>query len=98
MKRRSFLYTGAVAAAPVSAQRTPASRKNLLMHVGGDYHSVAGPGITSRENLDFNLRYGVKHLTIQLRNRWDLAEMQKMRDACDARGVVLEAIRMDTDY
>src|ERR1041384_4221875 len=98
MKRRSFLYTGAVAAAPVSAQRSPASRKNLLMHVGGDYHSVAGPGITSRENLDFNLRYGVPHLTIPLRNQWRLEELQKMKEDCERRNVTIEAIRMDADY
>jgi mannonate dehydratase len=103
MKRRSFLYTGAVAAAPVSAQRTPASRKNLLMHVGGDYHSVAGQGITSKQNLEYNLRHGVKHLTVQLRKRgrdggWDLDELKKMRDDCDQAGVTLEAIRMDADY
>ena len=36
------------------------------MHIGGDYHSVAGSGITSRENLQYNLRYGVKHLTVTL--------------------------------
>src|SRR5205823_5128618 len=72
--------------------------KNLLMHVGGDYHSVAGPGIASPQNLDFNLRYGVKHLTIQLRNRWNLDDLQKMRDDCDRRGVTIEAIRMDADY
>jgi hypothetical protein len=67
MKRRSFLLSGATAitAAPNATLAKPT--KNLLMHVGGDYHSVAGPSITSRENLDFNLRYGVRHLTIQLR-------------------------------
>ncbi|MEK7408427.1 MAG: mannonate dehydratase [Acidobacteriota bacterium] len=73
------------------------------MHVGGDYHSVAGPGIASRENLEYNLRYGVKHLTVQLRKRsqdggWDVDELMRMRDACDKNGVTLEAIRMDADY
>ncbi len=96
MKRRSFLLTPAAAAAQTPA--APAARKNLLMHVGGDYHSVAGPGITSPQNLDYNLRYGVKHLTIQLRNRWNLDELQKMRDDCGRRGVTIEAIRMDADY
>ncbi len=47
------------------------------MHVGGDYHSVAGSGISSKENLEYNLRYGVKHLTAQPSERaqdgsWDL--------------------------
>jgi mannonate dehydratase len=100
MKRRSFLFTGAVAAtpAPAAAQSARPPKKNLLMHVGGDYHSVAGPGIASKENLDFNLAYGVKHLTIQLRNRWNLDDLRKMRDDCDRRGVTIEAIRMDADY
>lgn len=98
MKRRSFLLTGA-ATATVSPQPASAKpKKNLLMHVGGDYHSVAGPGIVSRENLDFNLRYGVRHLTVQLRGAWSLDELQRMREACDARSVALEAIRMDSEY
>ena len=36
------------------------------MHVGGDYHYVAGgqgADITGKENLEFNLRHGAKHLT-----------------------------------
>lgn len=78
-------------------------RRNLLMHVGGDYHSVAGPGITSRENLEYNLRHGVRHLTVQMRPRtpeggWDADELKRMRDDCDRHGVVLEAIRMDPGY
>jgi len=98
MKRRSFLLTGA-AATTVRPKSTAAKpKKNLLMHVGGDYHSVAGPAITSRENLDYNLRYGVRHLTIQLRGDWNLDELMRMRDTCDARGVTFEAIRMDADY
>ena len=99
MKRRSFLITGAAAAAPAPAQTAAAKpRKNLRMHVGGDYHSVAGPGITSRQNLDYNLRYGVQHLTVQMHGRWSLDELRKMREACDARGVTLEAIRMEPEY
>lgn len=73
------------------------------MHVGGDYHSVAGAGISSKENLEYNLRYGVKHLTAQLRKRapnggWDVDELSAMRDACEKHGVTLEAIRMDPSY
>jgi mannonate dehydratase len=79
-----------------------APRKNTLMHVGGDYHAVAGPHITAKENLEYNLRHGVKHLTVQMRNRgdegWDLAELKKMKAACDEYGITLEAIRMDADY
>lgn len=86
-----------------SAQASRAPGKNTLMHVGGDYHSVAGPGITSKENLEYNLRHGVKHLTVQLRNRsrdegWDLDELKRMKADCDQYGITLEAIRMDADY
>jgi mannonate dehydratase len=76
------------------------------MHVGGDYHSVAGvPGadITAKENLEYNLRHGVKHLTAQVRGRdpdgaWDLEELKRMRENCDRQGVTFEAIRMDPEY
>jgi len=111
IKRRQFAGTlgamaaGIAAASPrnacAQAVRTP--RRNTLMHVGGDYHSVAGSGITSKENLEYNLRYGVRHLTAQVRQRaadggWDPEELRKMKDACDQSGVVFEAIRMDPDY
>jgi len=73
------------------------------MHVGGDYHSVAGSGITSTENLEYNLRYGVKHLTAQVSNKspesgWDLDELKRMKENCDKAGVTFEAIRMEPDY
>ena len=97
MRRRSFLLSAAAARA-AQAPAPGRLKKNLLIHVGGDYHSVAGPDITSRENLEFNLRYGVRSLTILLGGTWNLDELRKMRDACDARGVVLEAVRMDADY
>src|SRR6266566_1379267 len=107
--RRHFAGTlGAAAAALAAASprkagaqaaRTP--RQNTLMHVGGDYHSVAGSGITSKENLEYNLRYGVKHITAQLKRQdggWSLDELKKMKDDCDRYGVTFEAIRMDADY
>ena len=114
MKRREFgerLVHGAVAAgmagalvpgaAPAPAVRAP--KKNTRMHVGGDYHSVAGSGIGAKENLEYNLRYGVRHLTAQVRKRpggggWDADELKRMKDECDRAGVTLEAIRMDPDY
>ncbi len=73
------------------------------MRVGGDYHCVAGSGIASKENLEYSLRYGVRHLTAQLRKPanhagWDLDELKTMRDNCDKYGVTFEAIRMDPDY
>jgi len=108
MQRRGFAKTllgGAAGASARSLQAAPpgAPRKNAAMHVGGDYHSVAGGGITSRENLEYNLRHGVKHLTAQVRNTspdgaWDLDELKRMREDCEKHGVTLEAIRMDARY
>src|SRR5438128_11819502 len=88
---------GSSAPGTTSAQAARAPRRNTLMHVGGDYHSVAGSHITSKENLEYNLRYGVKHLTVLVRKRspdggWDLDELKKMKDDCDHYGVNLEAI------
>jgi mannonate dehydratase len=114
MKRREFgrglagsaIGIGAassLASGVASAQTPRRATKNALMHVGGDYHSVAGSNITSKENLEYNLRYGVKHLTAQVRKLspdggWDLDELKKMRDDCDKYGVTFEAIRMSADY
>ena len=58
---------------------------------------------SSKENLEYNLRHGVKYLTAQMRNRpqgggWDPDELKRMRDDCDRHGVLLEAIRMGADY
>jgi mannonate dehydratase len=101
MKRREFALLTGAAAAP--AQRPVKRQRNPLMHVGGDYHSVAGPGITSKENLEYNLRHGVRHLTAQIRAQpgaagWDSAELGRMKDDCDRHGVIFEAIRMAPDY
>ena len=78
------------------------SRNKTLMHVGGDYHSILGEDVTSKQNLEYNLRHGVRHLTAEIKNRagagWDLDELRKMRDKCEKYGVVLEAFRMDSDY
>ena len=116
MKRREFggkVMTGAVAAGiaglagsstgTASAQTARAPRKNTLMHVGGDYHSVAGPGITSKQNLEYNLRHGVRHITAQMRKSapdggWNTDELKKMKDDCERYAVTFEAIRMDSDY
>ena len=105
MKRREFggtLLAGAAVPGAVQAQQARGRKPNTRMHVGGDYHSVAGSGITSKENLEYNLRYGVKHLTAQVRKRpqggWDPDELNKMKEDCDRHGVIFEAIRMDSDY
>jgi mannonate dehydratase len=105
MNRRTFhsLATGALAAAAAPAQTTRTPRRNALMHVGGDYHSVAGATMTGRENLEYNLRYGVRHLTAKVTKLdssggWDFDELRTMRDNCDRMGVKLEAIRMEPTY
>jgi mannonate dehydratase len=119
IRRRDFgktLVGGAVGAGVASgvnpevalaqAGRPPKAKKNLLMHVGGDYHSVAGgPGadMTAKANLEYNLRHGVKHLTGQVRKAgldgaWDADELKRMKDNCDQAGMTFEAIRMDDDY
>src|SRR5215831_2302710 len=83
-----------------TAQQRP--RKNTLMHVGGDYHSIFGGDITSKQNLEYNLRHGVRYLTAEMKNRpgkgWDSDQLKRMKDNCDRYGVVLEAFRMDSDY
>ena len=38
-------------------------KKNLKMHVGADYHVIEGNNIISRENLNYNLRLGVTHIS-----------------------------------
>jgi len=94
----------------VSAQarssQGPTPRRNTLMHVGADYHYVAGGSgaeITGKANLEFNTRLGVRHLTAQVSRpgadgAWDPDELKRIRDNCDAAGVVFEAIRMDSEY
>ena len=69
------------------------------MHVGGDYHSVLGADITSKQNLEYNLRHGVRHLTAELKKgSWDVGELKRMKDNCHKSDVVLEAVRMNSDY
>lgn len=114
MRRREFgqkLASGAIAAGIAASTGETASaaskpRKNTAMHVGADYHGVAGgPGadVTGKVNLEYNLRHGVKHLTAQLRKvsqdgSWDLDELKRMKDNCDHAGFIFEAIRMDSEY
>ncbi len=77
MRRRDFPKTvvgGAIGTAgalsPEVASAAP--KQNTLMHVGGDYHSIAGgprADITGKANLEYNLRHGVRHLTGQVQHR-----------------------------
>ena len=74
MKRRDFGKTvlGTMAGLGLSAQRSALGsaaqaaarphRKNTAMHVSADYHVIEGPAFISRENFNYNLRYGVKHI------------------------------------
>ena len=117
MKRREFGGTlagslvgtgvaGSVNAGIGSARPARVPRKNTLMHVGGDYHSVVGgrgADMTSKQNLEYNLRHGVKHLTARVskiseHGAWDLDEMKRMKDNRDRHGMIFEAIRMDDEY
>ena len=94
------------ASAATRSSQSLARRKNTLMHVGADYHYVAGGSgaeITGKANLEFNTRLGVRHLTAQVSRTaadgtWDVDDLKRMRDNCDAAGVVFEAIRMDSEY
>src|SRR5262249_54062982 len=78
-------------AAPAQGKRAHPPRRNTMMHVGADYHSVAGgprADITGKANLEYNLRHGVRHLTATLRNvsadgAWDADELKRMKDNCD---------------
>ncbi len=110
MNRRQFsrsLAVGAgLAALGRSAAAAPPAVPVARMHVGGDYHSIVGgrqADMTSEANLDYNLRHGVRHLTISVLNRpdyagWDPDGLRRMRDNCDRRDVVFEAIRMQDTY
>ncbi len=114
IKRRDFnkavvggaIGGAAASTAGVASAQGPLAKKNTLMHVGADYHYIApgrGADITGKENLEFNVRLGVKHLTAQIskispEGAWDLDDLERMRDNCDRHGVVFEAIRMDSEY
>ncbi len=76
MQRRDFgrMVLAAAAGAglsvsPVAAEGTAQpeprkrhSRKNTKMHVSSDYHVVEGKEFISKENLDYNLRFGITHI------------------------------------
>jgi mannonate dehydratase len=77
MRRRDFgkglagglLITGiarsatALVAAGQAQNKPNTPRKNTMMHVGADYHVAEGGGVMSRENLEYNLRFGVRHIS-----------------------------------
>lgn len=53
----------ALAGAGQAQKRATVPRKNVKMHVGADYHVAEGGGVMSRENLEYNLRFGVTHIS-----------------------------------
>ena len=76
MRRRDFgkAILGTIAGAGLSASALPElasaqtaaarpHKKNLKMHVGADYHVIEGNNIISRENINYNLRCGVTHIS-----------------------------------
>jgi mannonate dehydratase len=91
------------------------------MHVGADYHVMEGTTLTSKENLEYNLRFGVKSISPDpdqeahrgkgghfdafipaegpvLGGTFDPDVLKQMKDNCDAVGMWLEALRMDSGY
>jgi mannonate dehydratase len=122
MQRRDFgkaLIGGAVGAAlggladaaPAfgQPQKKLTARKNTKMHVGADYHVIEGTTLTSKENLEYNLRFGVKSIKGArfdafipvegpLGGAFDTDVLKQMKDNCDAVGMWLEALRMDSGY
>jgi len=80
--------------AKTSEEHADARWRRLPQRLRGD--------IASKQNLEYNLRHGVRHLTAAARQRpkggWDPDELKQMKDNCDKYGVVFEAIRMDSDY
>lgn len=76
MQRRDFarLMAGAAAGAGLSgsslgsnglaqeAKPRRIQRKNTRMHVSSDYHVVEGKEFISKENIDYNLRFGITHI------------------------------------
>ena len=100
----SMAVAGTVGISPFSARAARIPRKNTKMHVCGDYHGVVGgkkADMVTKANLEYNLRHGIRHLTLRKRSwhgAWDLDEMKRWKDSCDKYGIMLEAIRMEDDY
>lgn len=86
----------------ISASAPP--RKNLLMHVLGDYHGVMEKDQVSKKNLEHNLRMGAKHLMASEPDKrtpegaWDVDELKRMKENCDKYGMILEGLRMNSGY
>ena len=93
-----------------TAQASPAAvpGKNVLHHVGTDYHVILGDNAaswddrqltwTSKQNFEYHERCGVRHFTTIMNGAWDPDLMKRWKEDCDKGGKVWEAIRMDSGY
>lgn len=87
------------AAAAETVAGMPAAKRNDLIHVGGDYHVVLGDHWTSKLNMEYHKRMGIRHFTnIMNGGNWNLENMKKWKGECDKYDMVWEAIRMDSSY
>src|SRR6267378_3158536 len=73
---------------------TQEPRKNTLMHVGGDYHSVAGGDITSKQNLEYNLRHGVKLITYH----WEVIPYRRNGKITGRGGTAYDSFKLENDW
>jgi len=105
---------GTTAAAQSITATLRAPRKNPVHHVGGDYHCRMGDHWSSKQNIEYHTRFGIRHFTSQMgaseggsgagqkegspRGDWKLEEMKRWKDLCDQGGMTWEAIRMDSSY
>lgn len=80
-------------------QAQPAARRNLKMHVGGDYHVTLGDHWTSKMNFEYHQRMGIKHMTnIMSPDDWRPEDLKLWKSRCDDAGMIWEAIRMDSSF
>ena len=99
---------GAASSAESAVPFPVKSRKNLLQHVGADYHVVmADPSMgwnekqkywATKKNFEYHERCGVRHFTNIMGGVWNADDMKRWKDECDKYGKVWEAIRMDSSY
>ncbi len=99
---------GAVSPAESAVPAPEKTKKNLLQHVGADYHVVmADPSMdwsdkqkhwTTKKNFEYHERCGVRHFTNIMSGVWNVDDMKRWKDDCDKYGKVWEAIRMDSSY
>jgi mannonate dehydratase len=108
----SLVGPAAVAQSALSSPPRP-PRKNNLHRVGGDYHCTLGEHWTSKKNFEFHQRCGVTSLSPSMdaggdnasaakgaaaSSDWNLDDMKRWKDACDAAGMTWDGIRMDSRY